>query len=609
MKNKFTQRLIVVMASAILLFTTDSLSQCLPYLGQTPPGITPVKFAPNNSYLASSSWWWQSSPVFSPGGNEMYFVKYFSSTETHEIWYTKCVDGQWTIPQKASFSTSTFDGNPLFLESNDTLYYYSKRPEGFIFRVARTPTGWSEPVALNIPVPANFAGVTSFYVTINKTIYFSMLDTSNSSPNIWLTADIYRSEFVNGQFAQPEKIGSPINTNIGEGVEYVDNDERFMIYSSTKEGGYGYHDMYLSNRNGDGTWNNPINLGAQINSVSEDGSATITPDGKYFFFTTMKFRDQGYTPYWVDANVVTNLINDNTVTDVDGNVYKTVKIGTQVWMTENLRTTKYNDSLAIPNVSSDLSWGNLSTPGYCWGKFNISYRTRFGIWYNWYAVNTGNLAPKGWHVPTSAEWKTLRDFLGGESVAGGKMKVTGTDYWFSPNIGATNESGFSAYPVGYRNYDGVDFNLPGDLASFWASDEFDASSAIGTRLTADRQDFRVFDFGVSKTYGYSIRCLKNDPNTSVNEELSKPTRFNLLQNYPNPFNPSTMIKYELKTQSFVKLNIANILGEIVFEAINETQDAGIHELDFNADHLSSGIYFYQLVAGKYQAIKKMVLLR
>jgi hypothetical protein len=310
MKNKFTLRFLFILVSAMLVFTADSLSQCLPYIGQTPPGMLPVKFVPNNSYLANGNWWWRSSPSFSPQGNEMYFVKYFTDTETHEIWYTKCLNDQWTVPLKAPFSTSTFDSNPLFLESNDTLYYYSQSSDGFIFLVTRISTGWSEPVALEIPVPSNFAGVTSFSITKSKTIYFAMLDSSISAPNIWSTADIYRTEFVNGQYTQPENIGSPINTDVGEVVGYVDPNERFMIYSSPKQGGYGWHDLYISTRNEDDTWNDPINLGAQINTVSEDDCATITPYGKYLFFTTMKSGDYGYSPYWVDAQVIYNLITD-----------------------------------------------------------------------------------------------------------------------------------------------------------------------------------------------------------------------------------------------------------------------------------------------------------
>lgn len=197
------------------------------------------------------------------------------------------------------------------------------------------------------------------------------------------------------------------------------------------------------------------------------------------------------------------------VTDAGGNVYNTVRIGGQIWMAENLRTSRFNDGQPIPDVTGNAAWGSLRTPGYSWGSYNPAYRTIYGPWYNWYAVQTGKLAPAGWHIPDIAEWRILAAFLGGESIAGGKMKVPGTTHWFWPNTGATNESGFSAYPPGYRNYDGVDFNLPGDLISFWTTDECDARMAFGTRLLADSRALMIYDYGVSKNYGYSIRCVKD----------------------------------------------------------------------------------------------------
>ncbi len=206
---------------------------------------------------------------------------------------------------------------------------------------------------------------------------------------------------------------------------------------------------------------------------------------------------------------------DSPVTDIDGNVYRTVKIGNQIWMVESLRTTRFNDGQPIPNVIAtsagiiDPAWGNIKTAAYCFGNYNSSLRLIYGAWYNWYAVNTGKLAPIGWHVPTVAEWNTLIEYLGGKSVAGGKMKSPGTDYWFSPNLGATNSSGFSAYPAGYRNYDGLVPNLTGDLVSFWASDQANANEGCGARLNSDSKECRIGEYSVKKSYGYSVRCVKD----------------------------------------------------------------------------------------------------
>jgi uncharacterized protein (TIGR02145 family) len=142
-----------------------------------------------------------------------------------------------------------------------------------------------------------------------------------------------------------------------------------------------------------------------------------------------------------------------TLTDQDGNIYRTITIGTQTWMAENLRTTKYRDGTAIPNVTDNTAWSNLSTGAYCNYNNTESADTiaTYGRLYNWYAAtDSRDIAPSGWHVPTDDEWTTLTTYLGGDSVAGGKMKETGTTHWVTPNGGATNESGFTALPSGVR---------------------------------------------------------------------------------------------------------------------------------------------------------------
>jgi uncharacterized protein (TIGR02145 family) len=149
-------------------------------------------------------------------------------------------------------------------------------------------------------------------------------------------------------------------------------------------------------------------------------------------------------------------IQAQTVKDIDGNVYKTITIGTQVWMAENLRTTKLDDGKIVPLVTDDKIWAGLNTPAYCWYTNNApENKNKYGALYNWYTVSTNKLCPRGWHVPTDAEWKTLITNLGGESVAGGKLKEKGTSHWQSPNAGATNETGFTALPSGERKQSGV----------------------------------------------------------------------------------------------------------------------------------------------------------
>jgi uncharacterized protein (TIGR02145 family) len=199
----------------------------------------------------------------------------------------------------------------------------------------------------------------------------------------------------------------------------------------------------------------------------------------------------------------------NTVTDIDGNIYKTIKIGNQTWMAENLKTTKYNDGQEIPQVIGNSAWGSLTTPAYCWLKNDPSNKETYGALYNWYVVETGKLAPKGWHVPTEEDWSKLSNYLGGDSVAGGKMKEGSTSHWFSPNLGATNESGFTAIPSSTRNYDGLIFYRLGDGAYFWSSTEYDDSTAWVRSMLCDSTALKSFN--AYKSYGRSVRCVKDSP--------------------------------------------------------------------------------------------------
>jgi uncharacterized protein (TIGR02145 family) len=141
-----------------------------------------------------------------------------------------------------------------------------------------------------------------------------------------------------------------------------------------------------------------------------------------------------------------------SVSDMEGNLYKTLKIGTQTWMAENLRATKLNDNTQIQKVKFVNEFVNPKVPGYNWSnQDSANYHSTFGAVYNYYAVNTGKLCPAGWHVPSYVEWETLCASLGGQQFGAIKLKETGTTHWDAPNQGATNESGFTALPT-YHGY-------------------------------------------------------------------------------------------------------------------------------------------------------------
>jgi uncharacterized protein (TIGR02145 family) len=218
-----------------------------------------------------------------------------------------------------------------------------------------------------------------------------------------------------------------------------------------------------------------------------------------------------------------------TISDIDGNIYNTVLIGSQCWTKENLRVRRYNNGTAIQFDATGGSGGGFGT----WRNLTIgahtiyandsstttpSNRTKYGYLYNWYAakgiyttgtitsIDTGKICPEGWRVPTDADWTTLTTELGGESVAGGKMKSIGTAYWSSQSAGTDNSSGFSALPGGYRIKDGS-FNNLSNSAVFWRATEVNDNNAWSSRL--EHNSNNVSRNSYEKQLGASIRCLKD----------------------------------------------------------------------------------------------------
>lgn len=226
----------------------------------------------------------------------------------------------------------------------------------------------------------------------------------------------------------------------------------------------------------------------------------LTPNTTYYF-RAYAINSVG-TAY---GNEISFKTFTGSVTDIEGNVYNTIAIGNQIWMVENLKTTKYNDGTSIPNVTDNALWGVLNTPCYCWYNNDVTNKSIYGTLYNWYAVNTGKLAPKGWHVPSNTEWTTLFTFLGGESVAGSKLKETGTMHWESPN-NATNETSFTALPGGYRSPGNGYFNSIGSCGGWWNSTEYDSNNAGSQAIISNTLSTYFPD---NKKYGYSVRCIKN----------------------------------------------------------------------------------------------------
>lgn len=192
-----------------------------------------------------------------------------------------------------------------------------------------------------------------------------------------------------------------------------------------------------------------------------------------------------------------------TMTDGEDNVYKTIVIGTQTWMAENLAVTKLNDGTPLTFLTSDTFWADSAVAAYCWyNNDSIVY----GALYNFYAVSTGKLCPAGWHVPSNSEWSTLTTYLGGESDAAPKLMEAGNSHWQEPNVSQTDDYGFTAIPGGYRKYSGGFGNQL--KAAYWWS---------GTESSADNGWFRYIYFSFNnintsntqKATGMNVRCIKD----------------------------------------------------------------------------------------------------
>jgi uncharacterized protein (TIGR02145 family) len=207
----------------------------------------------------------------------------------------------------------------------------------------------------------------------------------------------------------------------------------------------------------------------------------------------------------VSFKTLINTLQKDQISDIDGNIYNTVTIGNQIWLKENLKTSRYNDGNVIPLVADNTAWNILKTPGYCWYlNKEAEYKDIYGALYNWYTVNTGQLCPAGWHLPTDAEWTTLTSSFGGDSIAGSKLKEKSTTHWNGPNTDATNETVFSALPGGYRYFGS--FGSIGDIGNWWTATQSSTVNAWHRSLYNSRKD--VSRGNSVKSSGLSVRCIK-----------------------------------------------------------------------------------------------------
>ncbi len=290
-----------------------------------------------------------------------------------------------------------------------------------------------------------------------------------------------------------------------------------------------------------------VNVNADWSAVSGDAQvlnkpalATVATSGSFTDLTNIPTTIDGYgitdaaNKAYVDGlqSQISMLKNSMTaygiIRDNDNNVYNTVRIGDQVWMAENLKTTKYNDGTPIPLVTLESEWGAITTPAYCWyGNDETTYKNKYGALYSWYAVNTGNLCNTGWHVPTDAEWTTLADYLinngygyegSGDDIAKSMAAIldwlpNGTGGNIGNDPASNNSSGFTALPGGYRGDESNGFSALGLFGYWWSATTNSTTNAWYRNLSWGysrlvRNDY-ISTSNNTKQSGFSVRCIKD----------------------------------------------------------------------------------------------------
>lgn len=264
---------------------------------------------------------------------------------------------------------------------------------------------------------------------------------------------------------------------------------------------------------------------ADNKSTDGSGSGSFTSSitgliyGKIYYARAYAINSKGIAY----GNEIKFYTSTETVTDIDGNLYHSIIIGNQTWMVENLRTTRYNDGTAIPNITDNTAWAGLTTGAYCWYYNSSSEKDKYGGLYNWYAVNTGKLAPKGWHVPTYDEWTTLINYVlnnfGYSGSCGKALASSDVGEWASAktfaglssnllignDVGSNNYSGFSALPGSSRTSGNFGYNML--AANFWSSTSYSSTASYAVWLDYSASNCNK---GITnRNSGLSVRCIKD----------------------------------------------------------------------------------------------------
>lgn len=304
MKKLVLTNLLLITAFIISAQNKDSSKLTGPYLGQKPPGMTPEMFAPA---FVSTREYGELNSVFTKNGNEFYFSRRGVPGKYSTIMVTRQVNGTWCNPEPINFSGIkddidlfiSHDGKSMVFCSYEEKSGNGKSYPNHDFWISyRVGEKWSSPVPFAKEAMSEFEDYFPV-ITGNENLYFN---SQRGGPG---TNDIYVSKYLNGKYSKPEKLPEPINTPYREFDAYVSLDESLMIFSSDKPGGYGRSDLYISLKKNDGSWSEPWNLGESVNSEFSEYGATITPDGKYLFFTSN--RNGSEDIFWISIKAIEEL--------------------------------------------------------------------------------------------------------------------------------------------------------------------------------------------------------------------------------------------------------------------------------------------------------------
>ncbi len=654
MKNKQTKTFITIVFIITIFLISNNyvLSQiCEPYLGQTPPENVVTLFPPEN-LQANSIWFWHGVPTFSPDGMEMYFVKYMTNINKTEIWFTKCIDNVWTEPQKAPFSNTTYSDNNPFFKSADTLFFHSVRySQAFIFRVTRSSGGvWSAPVPVILQIPAGYGVGLQFSIAKNGNIYSELSQNGNDNIYVW--------KFENNHYLFPEKL-TDICTSHYEGFPYIDKNERFILFCSDRIENSNALDIYISFKNINNSWTDPVNL--SLGNIITDGYgwSNISTDGSYLFFT--KSDEFGANPYWVDAQYIYDMIPKTPYLGQTPPGFTPEKFAPTIISTPT--TTEWSCTFSPDSLEmyfyriSQKSNSILYICKFEAGAWTLPTEVDFTaahstsepyltldnqrLYFAWddagiYMVErTG----KGWSTPVFAgQGMWLSSKSGGQLYTTdmsslfttGKTylaKITSnnglfTDYErmsFQPNYG------YQAHPCIAHDGSFMIFDVDGGKHLFVSFKKPDGSWDIAIDLSTHGFDVNAGGAYLSPEGKYLFFHLNGDiwwvdaaiinnlnPYSGINGPSNSSSKEILFfHNNPNPCSTQTTIAFELNKSMKLSIEIKNIAGIKVMEVVNNhTYQKGKHEMLVDVSTLASGIYTYTLSSEKgEQWVKKMMIIK